>query len=407
MAAGLMAALTDSSTGTHYMPPRNDPQKSLMRPFVQLLRHSRNARFWFCQVAGWLGYSIATFLSITLIDHNVSWPHIGHITLSGLLGILCTWPLRPLYQFTFDYPLTYRILIAALAVVLFSGAWTVLRILVFAWIVGEEAIWSQAHYWYFGSLSVFLSWTVLYYGIRFYELLTLEHKKLLDELALKQEEQYKRSLAESSARDAQLQMLRYQLNPHFIFNTLNAINALVQLGENGKAQDMLQLLSDFLRHSLEQDGIENVTLDRELESLMLYLNIERARFEERLKLEFDIEPAARQAMVPGLILQPLLENAMKYAIAPNEDGGTVRVIARVLHDQLQLEVSDSGPGMDTTEIGQGRGLGLSNTLQRLEAVYDSNYSFDASEGDPCGLTIRLCFPYRPEQVPPGALGRLH
>lgn len=371
----------------------------LIRPLAQFLYKNRNYRFWFNQLVGWTGYSLATFLSITLVENNVSWPHIGHISLSAVLGMLCTWPLRLLYRHTFGLSIATRTVIALIALVALSGIWTMLRILVFAWILGEPAIWNEFHYWYFGSLSVFLSWTALYYGIKYYELLTAEREILIQELALKKEEQYKRALAESSARDAQLRMLRYQLNPHFLFNTLNAINSLVQLGENSRAQEMLVLLSEFLRHSLEHAGLERVSLEDELESLMLYLNIEKVRFEDRLTLEIDIAPQARQALVPGLILQPILENSMKYAIGANKDGGKVRITARVLQGQLQLEVSDTGPGMDAVKIAEGRGVGLHNTLERLETMYESSYSFEAAETKPSGFTVRLRMPFQTETAP--------
>jgi LytS/YehU family sensor histidine kinase len=276
--------------------------------------------------------------------------------------------------------------------------WTVLRIVVFAWIVGETAIWDEFNYWYFGSLFVFLSWTVLYYGIKYYELHTQEHQKLVEESALREREYSKRVEAESSMRDAQLQMLRYQLNPHFLFNTLNAINALIALNENDKAQEMLQLLSEFLRHSLEHDGVENVSLEQELESLMLYLNIEKTRFEDRLTLEFDISAQARLASVPGLILQPIIENSMKYAIADNEQGGTVRVTAGVSDNVLQLEVADTGPGMESAQATEDRGVGLQNTLQRLQTLYGDSYTFEALNTEPTGLAVQISFPFESEST---------
>ena len=367
---------------------------AFFRPFVQVLYENSNYRFWACQICGWGGYSLATFLSITLVDGDVSLPHLGHIALSAVLGMLTSWPLRPLYQRTFGLSIWRRLLVASVALILLSGVWNVLRVEVFAFLVGEPAIWSEFNYWYFGSLSVFLSWTVLYYGIKYYELLTLEHQKLLEESALKKAEQMGRLQAESSAREAQLQMLRYQLNPHFLFNTLNAINALIKLKENNKAQEMIQSLSHFLRHTLEQESVENVPLEQELESLMLYLDIEKARFEDRLTLVLEIEPVARQALVPGLILQPIVENAMKYAIAPSEEGGTVRIAALVAGDQLQLEVSDTGPGMNSQKAAQGRGIGLRNTLDRLETLYEGKYTFETSDNTPSGLTIRISFPFQ-------------
>jgi two-component sensor histidine kinase len=373
---------------------RTEMIPDFFRPFVQALYENRNYRFWACQVAGWGGYSLATFFSITLIDGDFDWPHLGHILLSAILGLLTTWPLRSLYQRTFELSIWRRLLVASVAVAVLSGVWNVARVWFFAWMVDEPAIWDEFNYWYFGSLSVFLSWTVLYYGIKYYELLTLEHQKLLEESALKRAEQLGRLQAESSARDAQLQMLRYQLNPHFLFNTLNAINALVKLKDNGKAQDMIQSLSQFLRHTLEQESVENVPLEQELESLMLYLDIEQTRFEDRLTLEFQIDPQARRALVPALILQPIIENSMKYAIAPSEEGGTVRVSAQILGNELQLEVSDTGPGMNTEESDQGRGIGLRNTLGRLETLYQDAYSFETFEGTPSGLTIQIRFPLR-------------
>jgi two-component system LytT family sensor kinase len=366
----------------------------MTRWLVQLLYENRNYRFWFCQLIGWVGYSLVTFLSITLADNMVSWPNIAHISMSAGLGMLTTWPLRPLYRQTFGFSISRRLVLATVAIVVLSGVWTVLRVTVFALMIDKPAIWDEFNYWYFGSLFVFLTWTVLYYGITYYELLTLEHQKLLQESALRDAEKFKRLQAETTAREAQLQMLRYQLNPHFLFNTFNAISSLVQIKENKKAQEVIQLLSDFLRHSLEQDGVENVSLEQELESLMLYLNIEKARFEDRLTLQFDIEPEARQASVPGMILQPIIENAMKYAIAQNEEGGTVSVSASVADKNLLLQVSDTGPGMSATKTPQGRGIGLRNTLERLEAIYSSEYAFDISEEDATGFTVRLRLPFQ-------------
>jgi sensor histidine kinase YesM len=341
---------------------------------------------------GWSGYAFATFLTITVVDGNVSWPHIGHIGLSTLLGVLISWPLRYLYRWTFDQSILLRLTVATLAVILLSGLWTASRIQGYAWIANEPAIWNEAHYWYFGSLFVFLSWTVLYYGIKYYELLNLEHERLLQESAQKRAEQLRRSQAESAAREAQLKMLRYQLNPHFLFNTLNAINALVRLKDNDRAQDMIQLMSSFLRHALDHNRVDNVTLDEELESLMLYLEIERARFEDRFALDVAIEPLARRAIVPSLILQPIIENSMKYAVSESEDGGRITISAQVRGDFLKLEVSDTGPGMCVTQRHQGRGIGLRNTRERLETLYGPDQSFEITNNEPSGLTVMIRIP---------------
>ena len=370
-----------------------------IKSFAQMLYENHDLRFWLCQLGGWVGYSLATFLSITLFDDNVTWPHLGHIGLSSILGMLTTWPLRALYNASFDSTIMRRLVISSVAVIILSGVWTVLRVIIFAWIVGETAVWNEVNYWYFGSLFVFLSWTALYFGLKYYDMHTQEHQKLLEVSSAQQEERFRRYQAESSFRDAQLQMLRYQLNPHFLFNTLNGIYALVKLKENNKAQEMLQLLSKFLRHSLEQEDAETVSLAKEMESLMLYLNIEKTRFEDRLNLEFEIEPKARLALVPPFILQPIVENSMKYAIEPSENGGTVKVRATVVKNELQLNVMDTGPGLDASKGTQGRGVGLRNTLDRLEALYEGKYSFETINNSPSGLLVQIRFPFQAAPTP--------
>lgn len=378
----------------------------MIRPLVKTLHGSRNVRFWFCQLVGWIGWSLGTFFTITLVDGNVDWINVGHITMSAVLGILATWPLRTIYQFTFESALGLRVVVAALSVILFSAAWTAMRIQIFAWFMGEPPLWKEANYWYFGSLFVFLSWTVLYYGIKYYDMLTTEHQKLLEEVAGKKTEQMLRLQAEAEAHEAQIRMLHYQLAPHFLFNTLNAINALVRLGEVDRAREMIQLLGDFLRHALKQDSVENVTLDQEIKSLMLYLNIEKARFEDRLNLQFDLDPDSLNARLPTLLLQPIVENAMKYAISESEDGGTLSISSKVISDQLLLEVSDTGPGYEPNRGEEGAGIGLRNVMERLRTLYGDNQEFSLLDNTPSGLkvSIRLPLQFAALEIAPGKDG---
>ena len=231
---------------------------------------------------------------------------------------------------------------------------------------------------------------------------TLEHERVIEESAKRERERFMRREAESAAREAQLQMLRYQINPHFLFNTLNSINELVTLNERAKAQDMIQHLSRFLRHTLENENVSNVTLDQEIELLKLYLDIEQARFEERLNLEFNVDPLAHDALFPSLLLQPIYENAIKFAISASENGGTVRLVASVIGNQLQIEVSDTGPGVNVKPELEGHGVGLRNVQQRLETLYGSNYSFELGTARPNGLsvTIRIPFETASSEQPP-------
>src|SRR5207342_1219369 len=188
-----------------------------------------------------------------------------------------------------------------------------------------------------------LCWTGLYFGIKYYESLQLQREATLRAATL--------------AQEAQLKMLRYQLNPHFLFNTLNAISTLILDGENRTANQAVMRLSEFLRYTLDQDPMKKVTLRQELDALNLYLGIEKLRFGDRLRLEFDVDERAESALVPSLLLQPLVENAMKYAIAPREQGGAVTVIAGIEGGGLRLAVVDDGPGLPPAVANaNGRGV---------------------------------------------------
>src|SRR5690606_28683043 len=146
--------------------------------------------------------------------------------------------------------------------------------------------------------------------------------------------------ASALAQEAQLKMLRYQLNPHFLFNTLNASSTLILDHRNATASSAITGLSEFLRYTPDQDPMEPVTVAQEIDALNLYLDIEKLRFGERLALIYRIDPAVMQALIPSLILQPLIENAIKYAVAPRERGGTITVEGTLRDDRIVLQVSD-------------------------------------------------------------------
>ena len=159
------------------------------------------------------------------------------------------------------------------------------------------------------DFSLLAAWSALYYGINYYLLL--------------EEEIDQRARLESQAARAQLAMLRYQLNPHFLFNTLNCISTLVLLKQTERANAMLARLSSFLRYTLANEPTAQVTLAQEVETLKLYLEIEKMRFEDRLRPHFQIDAATIGARLPSLLLQPLVENAIKYAVTPSENGADI------------------------------------------------------------------------------------
>ena len=190
-------------------------------------------------------------------------------------------------------------------------------------------------------------------------------------------------------------MLRYQLNPHFLFNTLNAISTLVLDRDNDTANLAVTRLSAFLRYTLDQDPMKRVTLRQELEAIDLYLGIESLRFGPRLRLTRIVEPEALGALVPSLLLQPLVENALKYAIAPSETGGTLEIAGRIEGGRLVLEVADDGPGIVAPPVdGVRRGVGMANIQDRLTVLYGSAARFTHGTEAP-GLRVRIEIPAEP------------
>jgi LytS/YehU family sensor histidine kinase len=185
-----------------------------------------------------------------------------------------------------------------------------------------------------------------------------------------------------------------------LFNTLNAISTLVMLGEADTANKMLSRLSDFLRYSLYKDPIKKVALAQEIHAAALYLEIEKVRFSERLSIEYDIAENTEVALVPSLILQPLVENAIKYAVARQATGGLIAIKARKFGHDLLIEVADNGPGMpiDAGLPKENSGLGLVNTRERLAALYDKNFSLVLTHNQPQGVKVNIRIPFEVEET---------
>jgi hypothetical protein len=177
-----------------------------------------------------------------------------------------------------------------------------------------------------------------------------------------------------AAQAAELRSLRYQINPHFLFNTLNSLSALVLTGKREGAERMIQTLSTFYRRSLSGDTTGDVPLDEEIELQRLYLEIEAVRFPERLRTVVNVPIALSRASVPGMILQPLVENSIKYGVAVSRNPVTVTIAARAEGETLVLSVSDDGPG---GAVQDGCGIGLANVRDRLHARFDGKASLQA------------------------------
>jgi len=197
---------------------------------------------------------------------------------------------------------------------------------------------------------------------------------------------------EAALARAELSALRQQLNPHFLFNTLNSIGVLME--EDARAaRKMLVHLSELLRMMLRSDRAQEVSVKDEIELLESYLEIERVRFQDRLEILLDVDPEALDARVPDLVLQPLVENAIKHGVVPRPSGGRVTVSVRKRKDQLRLEVSDDGPGLGSGGSARGAGLGLRNTQVRLEKLYGDGHRFELTRAKPSGLCVVLTLPF--------------
>lgn len=341
----------------------------------------RDRLFWLLNITGWTGYTIAAWLGA--LAHEKPEAYFAVILGTAVVGLVITVFLRLIYRELWDRSLLAIGIGILAASYVFSFGWQWLHnIMYFDWVKDS---WRPEHLMDFvsgilGSFYILLCWSGLYFGIKYY---------------LQLQEQTQQTLkATSAAHQAQLKMLRYQLNPHFLFNTLNAISTLILDGENETANRAVSRLSDFLRYTLDNDPMSRVTLGSELAALDLYLEIEKVRFGDRLVIEKSIEAQAQSALVPSLILQPLIENAIKYAITPCEEGGTLRITARVQHGTLVLQLADTGPGLRSDSNGRkSSGVGLKNTRERLQQLYGDNQAFTLAPNEPSGLRITINIPY--------------
>ena len=344
------------------------------------LRRNRNLLFWALHTLGWSAYLITQYLGALLYEKPTSYIKVVFAAAAG--GFVLSAPLRYLYRWLWKQRPAVIVPSVLLAGWVTALCWRVIINSSYMHWVESEKMADEPWYGIFvGTLSstyLLLCWSGLYFGIKYYETLQSQRESVLRASAL--------------AQEAQVKMLRYQLNPHFLFNTLNAISTLILDGQGKVANQAVGRLSDFLRYTLDQDPMKKVTLRHELDALNLYLGIEQLRFGDRLRLEFDIDERVTSALVPSLILQPLVENALKYAVAPREEGGRLRIEAREVDGRLRLVVQDDGPGLPVgVELGAGRGVGFRNTRERLAVLYGEQQQIAVRFSRP-GLRLEITLP---------------
>jgi LytS/YehU family sensor histidine kinase len=210
------------------------------------------------------------------------------------------------------------------------------------------------------------------------------------------ENEFRTSQLETQLAEAQLQALKMQLQPHFLFNTLHSVSALIHKDPEA-ADRMITRLGDFLRITLDNAGTQEVTLEKELEFIKCYLEIERVRFQDRMRVSLNIDPGALDALVPNLLWQPILENAIRHGISARSETGFIQIGARRINGRLQLSIKDDGPGIQGGPNGTSlpiERVGLANTRARLRQLYGEDHSFQLRNVTTGGLEVVMEIPFR-------------
>ena len=356
---------------------------------------NKNRAFWNLQFAGW--GSAMVLRSVQGLANGQGFGLLMIVFIATVTGFSFSLILSVVYRNLIGRPplVTWGFTVLALATALS------IQVLIEAWVAGlyysdRETTLTQLFFLYLAVEGPLLgAWTGLYYAINYF----LQLEEQADRL----------ERLEAQATSAQLAMLRYQLNPHFLFNTLNSISTLVLLKQSETANAMLTRLSSFLRHTLVTQPGGKVTVAQEMETLQLYLGIEQMRFEERLRSDFRVEPDAAKAQLPAMLLQPLVENAIKYGVSPQEEGAEIAIVAQIVGPRLRVTVSDTGPGMTMNGTEEGlpavrptharrdsTGVGLANIRDRLAQAYGEEHRFEIRSPESGGFSVLVELPFEPD-----------
>ncbi len=345
-------------------------------PFFQ----NKARAFWNLQSLGWA--AVFVLRAATGFTNGQETSFLIPILISSITG----------YSLTLILSVFFRRLINRTPLVTWGGTLSLLLLstavcgYIDAWVISIQSADESSGFvsLVLGTLFVngivLAAWSALYYAINYF----LRVEEQADQLVQ----------LEAQAASAQLAMLRYQLNPHFLFNTLNSISTLVLLKQTEPANAMLARLSAFLRHTLAYEPTAQVTLEQEVETLKLYLDIEKMRFEDRLQTRFEIDSSVTRARLPSLLLQPLIENAVKYAVTPQEDGAEITIVAQLNGQNVQISVSDTGPGLHgaAERPTYSTGVGLANTRDRLAQAYGDRHRFETHSPEGGGFVVTLELP---------------
>lgn len=331
--------------------------------------------YWFAQLLGWFSYSLVIFL-VLYVENKLTWKGISLLVLFSVIGIvishLMRWFFRRFNFFQYKPgPLIPRLFIVALVgAIIFQIVYSIIATFFNRASVPETFL--EMILEIVMIMFLFMIWIIIYFSYHFIRKSRLEELKNLQ--------------LSDSQKEIELQNLRTQLNPHFLFNALNSIRALIDL-EPKLAKESVTKLSNILRNSLLFGRKESVTIEEECEFVRDYLDLEKVRFEERLQVEWNIEESVLKEFIPPLIIQTLVENSIKHGISNLKKGGLVRISACLKDKKLILNVFNTGEIQTRVDTG----VGIQNTRRRLALMYGDNANFELeqqSEGVMAQITIK-------------------
>jgi two-component system LytT family sensor kinase len=368
----------------------DEPRVSCARPWssnspfkLKLLMHRENAptlrSFWRIQIIGWSCFylydlleSIHAFLTKRIAIDEETIPIVLMFLASCALRPFCRWLLRQSQSW-----ILFEVKAAAASIFIsIPVAYAAGLILQNFYPVPWDALVTV---WSWSGFVLFM-WCSLYFSIKQWQQSTEEKERLLR--------------AESDLREAKLLALRYQLNPHFLFNSLNAVSTLILDGNAHAATRMLAQIGDLLRSSLNSEVTTEVALEQEVVFTEAYLAIEQTRLGNRLRFDMVIPMETRDAVVPSMLLQPLVENAVRYGVAPLIDGGWITINSALHDNRLRISIVNSGRRGEVDQEKHGTGIGLGNTAERLKSLYGTDHEFSLRWPEAGGCEVMVELPFR-------------
>ncbi|MFT5545596.1 sensor histidine kinase [Rheinheimera aquimaris] len=340
---------------------------------------SKRQLFWLCQYCGWLAYALLTELMIKMPGQEPWVIHLPHLVLDTFCGFFITLWLRKLYTGFRQKTAGVSISMHIISLLVASLLWTQFKWHSLQWFYGtlwQPMTWFDFGTWTSASMTMLATWTAGYYGIKIY----------LDNA----EQRHQAAEALHLAKESQLKMLRYQLNPHFMFNSINAICTLILKQHNANAVAMLEKLCDFLRYSLYTDPLAKITVQDEIAILQTYVDIEQCRFQSELKVLITADPSCYALLMPSLLLQPLVENALKHGMG-QKNSIIIAVNFTRVADKLHICVSDNGAGFEPS-AQTSLGIGIKNCHERLQLIYPAASQLTLGNSENGGARVSISIP---------------